>query len=165
MPTRFTQLFASCYNTKQLRGRRLFRREKTLGPLIPLLRKRQRSNALTSDAENGAAYRRQNRRQRRLAKPRRWIFRRQEMNVDFRRHLIHAQRRVLVEIALHGAAAFNGDFVAHQMAQALDHRAADFVQRAGGIDDLAPDVACDPYLVYLETIAGENPHLSDLREI
>src|SRR5580693_597528 len=108
-----------------------------LSPAVTLLRERQRTNAFASNAENRIANRWQYRWERRFSEASRWIVGDQKMNVDFRRHLIHAHRRILVEIALHGAAALDGDFVAHQMAEPFDHRAAHFIQRAGGIDDLA----------------------------
>src|SRR6266478_8959938 len=87
------------------------------------------------------------------------------MDFDFRGSLRQAHRRVLVEIALHGAATIDGDLVAHQVAEPFDHRALYFVERAAGIDDLAANVAGDPHLVDANLVTGREMDFGDFREV
>src|SRR5579864_1778856 len=87
------------------------------------------------------------------------------MYFDLGRYLIHTYRRILVEIVLHGAPAFDGDFVTHQVAEPFDHRALHFIQRTRGIDDLAADVASHPNFVHFKAIVGCDANFRDLRKI
>jgi hypothetical protein len=74
---------------------------------------RQGTDPLARDGKNGVADSRENRRQCGFAEAGRWIVGLEEMDFDFGRHLVHAHRRIFVEIALDGAATVNRDFVRH----------------------------------------------------
>src|SRR5260370_33773379 len=87
------------------------------------------------------------------------------MDFDIRRSLRQAHRRVFVEVALHGAAAIDGDLVAHQVAEPFNHPALHLVERAAGIDDLAADVTGDPYLVDANFVARLEADFGDLRAL
>src|SRR5207302_3153289 len=87
------------------------------------------------------------------------------MNFDFGWHLVHADRRIFVEVALNSAAAVDGDFVGHDRAQPFDDSAADLIFSVDGIDDLAADVAGDPDFVDLDFLFGVDTELHDLGEI
>jgi hypothetical protein len=47
----------------------------------------------------------------------------QEMDFNFWRDLLRAERRIFMEVILHRAAALDRDFLAHPVAETLDHRA------------------------------------------
>src|SRR6266849_8760677 len=70
-----------------------------------------------------------------------------------------------MEVALHGATAVNGDFVRHDLAEAVNHCAASFVVSAAGINNGAADIACDPDLVDLDFATRVNLHFHDFRKI
>ncbi len=107
----------------------------------------KRPDLLRCHYKNGVAHRRQHRRKRQFAQPRRRIVCLQEMDFDLRRRLHHSNRRILVEIRLRRAAVLDRDLVARQMAQPFDHRSLHFVQRAAPINDMASDVPRYPNLV------------------
>src|SRR5882762_6073493 len=98
-----------------------------LGPGIALLGQWQRANALAGQCEKGVANGGQHRWQARFAQSRWRIVGLQEMNPDLRRSLRQAHWRILVEVALYRAAAFDGDLVAHQVTESFDHTALHFV--------------------------------------
>ena len=75
--------------------------------------KRQRTDALSGYGEDGVANGWKHRGKRGFAEAGGWILGLQEMDFDFGGDLIHAHGRVLVEIALDGAAGVDGDFVVH----------------------------------------------------
>ena len=77
---------------------------------------REGADAFASDGENGVADGGEYRREGRFAEAGGRIVGLQEMDFDFRGHLIHADRGIFVEIALDGAAAVDGDLVGHDMA-------------------------------------------------
>src|SRR6516164_9068127 len=118
-------------------------------PRKTVLGERQRADALSANRKNGNAHGGQQWRKRGLAKAGRRIVRLQEMHFDFGRNLVHAHGRIFVEVALQRAAAIYSDFVGHDLAEAINHRAATFVVRAARIDDSAAYVTRDPNLVDL----------------
>ena len=87
------------------------------------------------------------------------------MDFDIRRRLRHAQRRIFVEIALDGAAAIDGDFAGHELAQTVNDGALDLIEGVAGIDDLATNVTGDPDFVDLQLIAGSDADLGDFCEM
>src|SRR6266850_1859847 len=87
------------------------------------------------------------------------------MDFDFRGDLIHSNGRILVEIALDGAARVDGDFVVHDGAQAFDDSAADLIFGVEGIDDLAADIAGHPDLVDLHFTVLTDTELDHFCEI
>src|SRR5271165_3704399 len=127
----------------------LIRWDNHLRPAVTLTCKRQRTDALAGDRKDRVGDRRNHRRQARLAKTGGRIIRLQEEDVDIRRSLRQTQRWILVEIALHGSAALDGDLITHGVAHSFDHRALCDVLSGPGIDHLAADIADDPGLVDL----------------
>jgi len=79
--------------------------------------------------------------------------------------LIDAHGRVGVEIVLLGAAAGDGDFVGHDVAEAFDGCAADLIVGSAGIDDVAADVAGDPDFVDFDGVGGVEAEFDDFGEI
>ena len=77
---------------------------------------RQGADTFAGDGENGVADGWKNRREGGFAEAGRGIVGLQEMDFDFRGHLIHADGRIFVEVALEGAAAVDGDLVGHDVA-------------------------------------------------
>jgi len=72
------------------------------------------------------------------------------MNFDFRRHLVHADRGIFVEITLDGPASVDRDFVGHDGAQTFDDAAAHLIFGVERIDDLAANVTGGPDFVDLD---------------
>src|SRR5882724_5194006 len=138
---------------------------KVLCPRIALLGEGQGANAFAGQREESIANGGQHGRQSRLAQARWGIIGLEEMNVDFRRSLRQAHWRILMEIALHRAAALDGDLVAHQVTQPLDDAALDFVEGAAGIDDLAAYVAGHPNFVDANLAAWRQMDFGDFREV
>src|SRR5260370_27693165 len=87
------------------------------------------------------------------------------MEFGLRWRLRQAHGRVFVEVALHGAAAVDGDFVAHQVAEPFDHRSLHFIECTAGIDDLAADVAGHPYFVDANFVARREMDFDDFRKM
>src|SRR2546430_1660794 len=138
---------------------------KSLGPGEAVSRERQRADALARHGKDRVAHRRKNRRESGFAEAGGGVVCFEEMNFDFGRHLVHADRGILVEIALDGAASVNGDFVGHDGAQPFDDSAADLIFSVGGIDDLAADVAGDPDFVDLDLLLGVDTEFDDFGEL
>src|SRR5712672_1744265 len=138
---------------------------KVLCPGIALLGQGQRANALASQREERIANGGQHGRQSRFAQSRWGIIGLEEMNLDFRWSLRQAHWRILVEVALYGAAALDGDLVAHQVTQPLDDTALDFIEGAAGIDDLAAYVAGHPNFVDANLVAWREMNFGDFREM
>ena len=75
--------------------------------------KREGADALAVDGEDGVANGWEDRRQGGFTEAGGRIIGFQEMDFDFGGDLIHSNGRILVEIALDGAARVDGDFVGH----------------------------------------------------
>ena len=127
--------------------------------------KRQGADAFAGGGENGVADGRENGRKRGLAEAGGGIISLEEMDFDFGGHLIHAERRIFMEIALHGAARVDGDFVRHNGAQTFDDGAANLILGVERIDDLAADVTGDPNFVYFHFGFGINAQLNDFGKV
>src|SRR6267154_2995487 len=87
------------------------------------------------------------------------------MNFDFRRHLVHADRGIFVEITLDGPASVDRDFVGHDGAQTLDDAAAHLIFGVERIDDLAANVAGGLDFVDLDFLPSIHTQLDDFRKI
>src|SRR5229473_5134576 len=142
-----------------------FRTGAVLGPSEAVFGEREGADAFARDSKNGVADGGKNRREGGFAEAGGRIVGLQEMDFDFGRHLVHADRGIFVEVALDGAAAVDGDFVGHDVAQAFDDGAANLIFGAAGIDDLAADIARYPNLIYFYFAVGVDAEFNDFGEV
>src|SRR5258708_23031404 len=96
-----------------------FRTGAVLGPREAVFGERERADAFAGDGENGVADGRKNRREGGFAEAGGGIVGLPEMDFDFPGHLIHADGRIFVEVALEGSTAVDGCLVAHDAAYTL----------------------------------------------
>src|SRR5688500_5568149 len=119
---------------------------------------RQLAHALPGQLEQLVGQRRYHRRQRRFADAGRRVVRGDELNLDPRRRR-HARQLVLVEVARLGAAVLDLDRQRERLAETVDHRTLDLVERAERVDHVAADVAGDPHGVDLDRVARAEARL------
>ena len=130
-----------------------------------MFRDRQRPDSFAGYRKDRVANRGRNWRQCRFAETGRRIVGLQEMNFDFRRGLRDTNGLILMEVALDGPSLIERDFPIHHVAQALNNRALDLVQRIARVDDLAADVGGYPDLLHLDLVARIDADLGDVSEV
>src|SRR5258708_6425391 len=136
-----------------------------LGPAVAVFGKWKGADALAGGGEDCVAYGGENRRQSGFTKTSRRMVGRHQMNFDFRGRLRHTNWGIRVEIVLYRAALFDGDFVGHQRTQTFDHRALALIFGVERIDDLAANIADDPYLIYFHSFGGIDVDVGDRGKI
>src|SRR5882672_1110223 len=125
-------------------SRRYKTRAEWLGPGVAAFGKGQGTNAVAGGGEDGVGDGGERWRKRRLAQTGGRIVSLQVMDFDGCRRLIYTHRFVFVEIALFGAAAVDGDFASHEIAESFRDSALRLIFGVERIDDLAADVANAP---------------------
>src|SRR4051794_39231675 len=81
-----------------------------------------------------------------------------------RRGLRDSQQRMVMEVRLHHATILERNLLNH-LAQAIHNGALHLAFGSIRIDDLAADISCDPNLVDLQLLVGDQGNLGDLGEI
>src|SRR5450759_718948 len=87
------------------------------------------------------------------------------MHFNLWRSLRDPHGRVVVEVALLHPAALDSDFLSHQVAQSVDHRALRLIHRVARVDDLAANVGGNPNLADLQPILLVNVYLRHFGKI
>src|SRR5215472_3458312 len=145
--------------TRPIRSRLLFRLE-----LRQILRRyRQLADAFASSREDGVANGRSNGRHGRLAHASRHFLARDDVDLHLRA-FVHAQWRVRIEVRLHDAALFDGDFALERLRESKDHRAHRLLLDNTRVDDL-PAVERADHAVHFDAVILVDRDFGDLSDI
>src|SRR5512134_704721 len=136
-----------------------------LCPTEAALAERQLPHPPACGREDRVGYCRQHGRQRRFTEPGRRVVGLVPVNLNCGGGLRHPKHLMLMEIGLLHAPRFEGDFLGHQLAQAVDDCPLHHVLGGGWIDDVAPHIAGYPNLVDLHAVLIVHAHIRDLGEV